>query len=189
VNNPDDIAWHPGFNDPDLMSWVTFTAYGISSVLCFRAAMRRDSAARDPQARRAWFLFGLALAFLGLNLQLDLHALLFQLARRMAESQGWYEKRRPLQFAFIAVFSAGMIAGMIFAARRFGNFVRTQKLAVIGALLIIGYVLARNATFNHIDERVGVTRDLKARLVLVELAGVIMIGVAAWRSSRAGKLR
>jgi hypothetical protein len=189
VNRIDDIAWRPGFNDPDPLSWIAFAAYAIASVLCIRAALCRGDAPIARQSRRAWLLFGIALAFLGLNLQLDLHVLFFQWLRRTAEIQGWYERRRSFQHAFMVILSVALLAGVIFGARCFRFFVRTQKLAIFGALLVIGYVLARNMSFNHFDDRAGSIWDMKDSLRLFELSGVTAIGIAAWRFTRAGKER
>jgi len=185
MNHIDEIAWRPGFNDPEPMGWITFAAYGIASVLCICAALRRDDSPPGRESKLAWLLLGLALGFLGVNLQLDLHVLLIQFGRRIAETDGWYEKRRSYQQAFTVAFSAGLIACVFFGARKFGTFVKNQRLAVTGALLIIGYVLVRNASFNHIDDRKGSMWDMKDSLRLVELAGVVAIGLAAWRSSSA----
>jgi hypothetical protein len=177
----DAITWRPGFSDPDPLGWITFGAYAVTSVLCVRAARSGDDSPPTRQSRRIWFLFALALGFLGVNLQLDLHALFFQWARQMAETQGWYEWRRNVQHAFFVIVSGTLIAAVVFLSRRFRSFARTQKLAVSGVLLIIAYVLIRNATFNHIDDRSDSVWNMKDRLRLVELTGVTAIAVAAWR--------
>lgn len=187
MNHIDEIVWRPGFNDPEPIGWIAFAAYGLASVLCFRAALCRADSPPARQSKRAWFLIGLALGFLGLNLQLDLHTFFFQWGRQIAETQGWYEKRRSFQKGFMAIFSITLIAGAFIAARRFRTFVKTQKLAVAGVLLVTAYVLARNAAFNHFDDREGSVWEMKDALCLVELAGVTAIGFAAWRYSRSGK--
>jgi hypothetical protein len=184
VNRIDDIAWRPGFNDSDPLGWVTFAAYGVAAVLCIRAARSGDGSPTATESKGGWFLFALALGFLGLNVQLDLHAFLFQWARQIAETQGWYEKRRTLQRAFIVIFSGALVVGIVFACLRFQGFVKTQKLAVLGALLIVAYVIIRNAAFNHIDDRKGSMWNMKESLRLLELTGATAIAVAARRYSR-----
>jgi len=184
VNHIDDITWQPGFNDPEPLGWIGFAAYGVASVLCFRAALWSSEARPDRQSKRAWLLFGLALALLGINLQLDLHALFFQWVRQVAEFEGWYEKRRAMQRTFIVTFAAVSFSGAILIARHFHAFVKTQRLAVFGALLIVGYALLRGASFNHIDDREQSLLEMKDQLRLVELTGVAAIGFAAWRYPR-----
>lgn len=184
MNHIDDIAWRPGFNDSELLGWITFAAYGVATVLCIRAARSGDGSPTASESKGAWFLFAMALGFLGLNLQLDLHAFLFQWARQIAETQGWYEKRRTIQRTFIVIFSGSLAVGIVFACRRFQGFVKTQKLAVAGAVLIVAYVIIRNAAFNHIDDRRESIWNMKESLRLLELTGATAIAVAAWRYPR-----
>jgi hypothetical protein len=187
VNHIDNIVWRPGFNDPDPLGLVTFAAYGVATVLCIRAALRRDESPPVQQSKRAWLLFGLVLGFVGLNEQLDLQTLLIQWGRQTAEIHGWYEKRRMVQHAFMVTFSAAVVAGALLVGRQFWTFVKTQWLAVAGAMAVIGYVLVRDASFNHIDDRQGSWWNLKDSLRVGELAGVTAIGIAAWRYARPRK--
>src|SRR5688572_27417319 len=94
------ISWQPEIGDPTWIGWITVVAYGISAWLATRTGRHvRYRAAVPPQDSEAlWFAFPALLVFLGLNKQIDLQTLFFQVERQIALAKNWYEHRRLLQF-------------------------------------------------------------------------------------------
>ena len=171
------VRWHLGFNDPTFGGWAVTGGYAVAALVALLAWRR----AVPGFERRFWGLVCALLIALAINKQLDLHILLIDMGRAWAVDQGYYQQRRAIQIAF--TFGAGMagfavLAWMVFATRPRDPMVR---LALLGLVLTAGYVLLRAAAFNHADsflktEIAGMRWDW-----LVELAGIALIGFAAWR--------
>ena len=163
------IAWSPGIGDPTWIGWLITVAYFAAAWLCF-ASFRRD---------RLWFVIGLAVVLLGFNKQLDLQTLLTQIGKQMANQEGWYDQRRQLQAVFGAVFVGLSAAGAVkifFAARRQRWPLR---LALVGTLVLIAFVMMRVATFDLDLPNIGDSIN-----ALVELAGIACVSGGAWCSRR-----
>lgn len=174
------IRWELGFNDPTLLGWLTVAGY-LAAALCAwqaAAAARRAGVGFD---RRFWLACCAAMAVLAVNKQLDFHTLITDLARYLAVQHDLYQQRRAYQKAFIAAVALG--AGVAGAAlwlamrRRDGSL----RLALAGLALCGLYVLVRAASFHHADALLrttvlGVRWDRG-----VELAGLAVVAIAAWR--------
>ncbi len=85
------------------MGWIAVAAFGITAILCFRAARKPDSQA----VRFFWLALSLLLIVLMINNQLDLQLVLTASARCLSQMQGWYEDRRSVQIGFILVILFG----------------------------------------------------------------------------------
>src|SRR5579862_622210 len=97
-----DDHWEPGIGDPTVIGWVTVAAYFLAACLSFRAAWRSPRARRGWSGPRLfWGLFTVALVLLGINKQLDLQTWFTLFFKQVALHEGWYERRRPVQAAFI----------------------------------------------------------------------------------------
>ena len=172
------IRWQFGVNDPSFGGWATTAGYGLAAWAVLLAARRAAPRSFD---RRFWCVLGVFLVAMGINKQLDLHVLLIDLGRSWAIDHGWYQQRRAIQSAFII--AAGItgiltLAGAAVVAHRRAAMVR---LALLGAVFTAGYVSLRAAAFNHADsflttEIAGMRWDW-----IVEVAGIALIAVAAWR--------
>lgn len=185
------VHWTPGIGDPSLMGWATVVLYGGAALLCWSA-----SGAADPSGgsilerglwgrrergrdRRFWRCLALVFAVLAINKQLDLQSLLTELARIEALGHGWYDDRRFWQVAFIAGLTlcglAAALAGAIVLRRR----PAPVRLALAGLLFTLCFVVARAASFHHVD------RFLAARIGgwhmnwLLEWAGILTVAGAA----------
>jgi flagellar biosynthesis protein FlhB len=152
-------GWSPGIGDPTYMAWLTVFAYFLTAVLCF-AAYRRyqqpSSTATGNSCRSvsSWIWFGLFLAFifLGINKQLDLQTLFTAAGRALARQQGWYVDRRKYQAVFIAVLILLVSAMMLFTFVLMFRLVGTaERLALIGAVFVVTFVLVRASSFHHMD--------------------------------------
>jgi hypothetical protein len=199
-----ELHWRPGIGDPSFMGWLTVFAYLLVGWLCLRAFMVEKSGKPRPYrqaipallrvlkrhwprppgpARRAalWLVMGSLLFALGVNKQLDLQSLVTDLGRVLAHDQGWYQQRRTVQIAFIAIvglIGAIGLGGVVWLARgQLADF----RLALGGMVFLCAFVLARASSFHHVDilihtEFVGVQLNW-----LFELTGIVLVGVAAGR--------
>ena len=179
--------WSPGIGDPTPAGWLATVAYFAAAYSCWAAARRiKPEYRRAPSLRREWKLWrtlSALLAVLGLNKQLDLQSALTELARMLARSGGWYEQRRGVQLAFVAAIAlAALLAGAaaLWTTRRTSPPIR---FAVVGFGALLGFVVARAASFHHVD--VAISHDWLGLRVssLVELAGLaLLIAAARWQA-------
>jgi hypothetical protein len=178
--------WSPGIGDPTPAGWLATFAYFAAAWGCWAASRRiKPQYRRAPSLRREWAIWrslSALLAALGLNKQLDLQSAVTELARLLARSAGWYEQRRSLQLAFVATVALAALtaaAAALWATRRTSPPVR---LAVVAFAGLLGFVVARAASFHHID--VAISREWLGLRVssLVELAALVTL-IAAARSA------
>ena len=171
------IRWELGFNDPSWLGWLTVTGYIVAAVLAWRAA-RRGGIRFE---RRFWLAVCAGMAFLAVNKQLDLHILVTDLGRYWAVQNDLYPHRRAIQKAFMAamvVAGTGGVLGFWLATRRSDPSLR---LALAGLVLCGGYVLIRAASFHHLDVAMRTTVFGVRWAGTIELAGIALMALAAWR--------
>jgi hypothetical protein len=122
-------------------------------------------------------LIGLAMTALGFNKQLDFQVLLKEIGKQMAYQEGWYDQRRQIQAAFGLVIAAlsGAVALKIFFVARREN--RELRLAWVGTLVLIAFVVMRVASFDF-----GMPDFGDYFRGFVELGGTACVAVGAWRS-------
>ena len=179
---------HPVFGDPTALGWVTTFGYFLAAGLCFRVWMVRRRAA--DHGTLFWLALALFMLLLGVNKQLDLQTLLTEVGRGLARRQGWYEGRRAVQEGFIAgVAAAGCAAVVLFVllARR---GLAADGLAVIGAAVLIGFIVIRAASFHHVDHILSLPVGGVKLHRVIELVGigcVVAAGLVQGRTTaRAG---
>jgi hypothetical protein len=151
-------GWSPGIGDPTYMAWLTVFAYFLTAALClaaYRRCQQPSSTATDnscpPVSRWIWLGLFLAFILLGINKQLDLQSLLTAIGRNLAFQQGWYAERRKYQAIFIAVLILASVM-MLFAFVLIFRIVGTaERLALIGAVAVITFVIVRASSFHHMD--------------------------------------
>ena len=188
-------TWSPGIGDPTPAGWLATVAYFAAAWGCFAAARRiKPEYRRAPSLRREWRIWRAltgGLAALGINKQLDLQSALTEIARMLARSGGWYQQRRGVQIAFVAAVGiAALAAGVaaLVATRRTSASVRV---AVVGFCGLLGFVVARAASFHHVDRAIA-EEWLGLRVgSLVELSALGLLLLAARWQGRAlhGKSR
>ena len=176
-------GWSPQIGDPTLLGWIT-VANDFAALFCAAWAVRADW-----RNANFWLVVALIMLALGINKQLDLQGLLAAVGREIAIQDGWYNDRRVFQKWFIELGIAASLAVMailIFVARKSGKPV---LLAIVGLALIGGFVIARTASFHHMDAILGLTfLAIKVNHV-IENAGVIIVSLAALLAIRASKSR
>lgn len=179
-------GWHAGIGDPTLLGWLTVIAYVGGALLCFRCYRLSFAAAlssdRNPVARLErtfWLATSMMLLALGVNKQLDLQGFITAFARTLAKEEGWYQWRRPAQYAFVILVAAiggAAVIAMLWACRRAGGWV---QLAEFGAIILGAFVVIRAASFHHVDEWLGTSIWLFNLNHVLELCGIGLISAAA----------
>jgi hypothetical protein len=169
--------WSPRIGDPTVGGWLTVILYVLASVSCWRAA--RKVGTRDIQERRGWQFISVLFLALGVNKQLDLQSALTEAGRVVANIQGWYAQRALVQLAFIVVVAIiCTIAGiaLVIWARRARL---PARLALIGTILVLCFVLVRAASFHHVDRFIS-TEFLGLRWNwILEMGGIAVVLVAS----------
>ena len=198
-----EIAWRPGIGDPTVMGWVTVVAYFVAAWLCMQAfntekrgpirpwrkavpsmfRVLRKHWPRPPlPARRAalWVLVAMIFVALGINKQLDLQTLLTEVGKKVAHSGGWYEQRRVVQAIFVALVGGfGLMAIWLLFRLTQGGQLRDFRLPLAGLAVVVAFVVARAASFHHMDVFIG-TEVLGLRMnTLFELGGVLVVAAGA----------
>lgn len=172
------FALRPG--DPTPIGYFTTLWYFAGAFLCYR------SAGFDRRSRGIWFALALMLLLLGINKQLDLQTGFTEIGRRLAHGEGWYDARRAVQFYFVT--SLG-IAGLLLSI----VLLRTTRLkpasiriAVIGAVALVVFVVIRAASFHHVDVFLKQGHAGLSWNAILEVAGItaIMLGALAAGSRR-----
>ncbi|MGZ8900755.1 MAG: hypothetical protein ACXW3Z_11720 [Limisphaerales bacterium] len=168
--------WRPGIGDPTLMGWLTVVAYFGAAYLCGRELMKARRINGPREKTFFWATLTILLVFLGFNKQLDLQTLLTLTARRIAIAQGWYEKRRIVQIVFVSVVG---IAGVftILAMRLLVWKHRDLRLPLIGFVVLLVFVVARAASFHHIDQLINFRMGWVRMNWVLELGAIALV---AW---------
>jgi hypothetical protein len=176
------MAWHFQLDNPNFLGWSVVTAYLLAAICCGRVAWKGDKSADET---RVWWILSGLLVFLGVNKQLNLQTLMLDIGRHIAWSQGWFGERRHVQAIFAAAFAAvGLILLGLFMvlARR---FIRNNRLAFAGMIVILFFVVLRSSTINHIHEIVGFDPRDEYWAWVLELTGSFLI---AWSALAAAPL-
>ena len=113
----DADGWHLGIGDPTAVGWLTVAAYFFAAFLSWKAAGRARAPGGWPPQAVFWVGLAALLVMLGINKQLDLQTWFTLAAKRAAQSQGWYENRRIVQFLFILALGAGSLFAVYLAWR------------------------------------------------------------------------
>lgn len=170
-----DRRWMMRIGDPTLAGWLTVGSYALCCILGWMV-VRRIGRGR---VRVFWVVLTLAMAFLAVNKQLDLQSLLTALGRCVAQAQGWYEERRALQKEFIMMLLAAIVALLALALWLMRRHLRQNALAVLGLILVAGFVAIRAVSIHHFDSFLrGQFQSIRYNTIL-ENAGLVLIALNA----------
>ena len=171
--------WSPTIGDPSFLGWFTVVAYFLASLLCVHASRK------DVDGRRFWAILGFALAALGVNKQLDLQSLLTAVARGLANSEGWYDRRREFQTLFVFAISFLALGGAVAAFVLLRNRSRHVRIAAVGFVLLSAFICIRAASFHHVDRMLN-SGFLGARFNWIfEIGGISLIALSAFCAAQA----
>lgn len=169
--------WSPTIGDPTFWGWVTVVAYGVCALLALCVVIRRRGGSRRGQV--FWTLLCLAMAFLAVNKQIDLQSLLTATGRCMAHQQGWYEDRRAFQREVIGALLIVILIVLSTSLYLMRRDLRRNGLALLGLIVVAGFVAFRAVGFHHFDEIINLrVRDIRFN-VIFELTGLVMITLNA----------
>lgn len=177
-------TWTPGIGDPTPGGWLTVFLYGLTAVTVWRLTRRVPMGSTRHERHERWFwkLLFILLVALGLNKQLDLQSAFTEVGRILAVQQDWYADRHQVQEAFIAGIAVLGVTAMAATLYLVLKAPAPTLWAVVGAASLLAFVLARAASFHHIDQSLG-TEVVGLRLNwLLEAGGLLVILTsAAWR--------
>jgi hypothetical protein len=188
-----DGRWQPGIGDPTPMGWLTVIAYAAAAGAAFWVAhtartRRRELAMVRARERsqlasiaRFWLIVCCVMGLLGINKQLDLQSLITQVGRDLSMAQGWYEDRRPLQLAFVAIVMVVGSVATLSLAYSVRHVIGRVAGGVVGLGMIVSFVVIRAASFHHID--LLLRGPLHLNWVL-ELSAIGVVLVSALRAAR-----
>ena len=173
-------AWSPGIGDPTVLGWVTTAAYLIAVSLCFDVSRlmcrRTHEVARE---RRLWLFQAIFLLGLGVNKQLDFQTALTEMGRMVARSNGWYERRLPIERGFIF----GVALTAVALALALGVWVLRSswpaRVGVVGTGILMGFVVMRAASFRHLDVGRVSGSLIAGHAWIAELGGIATVLAAA----------
>lgn len=171
-----DGRWHPGIGDPTVIGWVTVAAYGATALLCYSCNKRYAK----TQQGQFWWAMTLVMLALGINKQLDLQTWLTEIGRDAAFEYGWYERRRVVQFMFIAGLVISALLFKEWLVQRVASLGKYARRASVGLLVLALFVVVRATSFHHIDEALGLSLEGLSMNEVLELGG---IGVIAWAAA------
>lgn len=202
-------TWYPGIGDPTFVGWLTVIAYIFTSIFCLFCGLAgntlnqqkqqlsnrdiQNTRRRGYQKRRSktlnidwlWILIAIFMLLLGINKQLDLQSWLTVIGKNMAQSQGWYESRREVQFLFIITILIVAIAFLAFVTKNMNKNQVSNWLGLSGLGLLSCFIVIRASSFHHIDRLIGFqTLGLRMNWLL-ELGGISVIAIASLINLRA----
>jgi CDP-diglyceride synthetase len=160
------------------VAWVVVVIYMLAIVAALRnlVAARRNGLPAD-----FWGLLAVLLLLLGVNKQLDLQIWFIETGRDFAVAQGWYERRRLVQWIFVAVLLVAMVFSILRVRERWADLWHQYRLVCAGVCLLLVFVFLRAASFQHVDELVGVDVGTGRPTKVLEPAALLLI---AWACDR-----
>ena len=176
-------AWQPGIGDPTVMGWLTVLAYLAVFWLALRIAATPARFPPETRGREALLWAGIAglLLLLAINKQLDLQTFVTVAGKCIALHDGWYAQRRAVQAAVLAGIGLAAAATLLLAARMLSGTLRREGLALLGLVLLAGFVMTRAVSFHAFDTVIG-SRLAGWRLNWVfELGALALLALGALR--------
>ena len=179
-------GWSPGIGDPSYMAWFAVCAYFLTAILCFTAYRRCQQRSNTETCNNSlsvsrWIWLGLFLVFLflGINKQLDLQSLLTATGKNLALQQGWYAERRKYQEIFVAVLILSSAMLLLAFALIFRVVGTAERLALMGGVIVVTFVLVRASSFHHMDI-LSCNRQFSVNMNwLLEWSGIAIVFFAA----------
>ncbi len=173
-------------------SWFGACAYGIASAAMVMAWyhewVRLDRI--GPAGRRilwptCWLLIGAVYASLALALGLELAGTLGGLGREYARSEEWYESRRPLQAAVVAIVGVTWLTIIVVGIWRVPERRRRYLASALLCTSLVCFAIIRLVSFHYVDTILVRTSLAEVPLgTIVELIGIVLAVVVVAMSVR-----
>ena len=179
------FRWHLEIGDPSPTGWIITAAYAFAALTAFAASRRASRAPGLAGGSRAiWLSVTVLMVLLGLNKQLDLQSLFTDIGRIISWKLHFYEQRREFQKWFVigllAVSSLGALSSLIL----FRGFWKQHILLTSGLFMLLAFIVLRAVSFHHIDLLLGRQLDNSRADIFLELGGIVLIWLAAFRDWR-----
>lgn len=178
--------------DSSLNGWATFIVYLVTAGVCFRNArnsvgppgvgMRSVALARSR--RRFWVVLAALVLVLGLTRQLDLQALLSELARGLVSAEGQYDTREGFQLALVIAVAIFGTIGLGMALVTFRQVEGSVLTAVAGMAVLMVFTLIRLISLHDIDHFLGLGLPHARINNAIEIGVLIAIALPAFLFSR-----
>ncbi len=172
--------WHPTIGDPSPMGWFTVVAYFSAAALLAWQMKGARVLYRQNVMMHQWILavFAVIMILLGINKQLDLQTYLTDIGRDISKAQGWWENRRVVQVIVLGVIGiVGLLLGILILRAR--GLVQGHRLALLGFLFLIVFVVTRASSFFQMDRLINF-RVLGFRMNwFLELTGIGIVALSA----------
>ncbi|MBW8016074.1 MAG: hypothetical protein FVQ82_07800 [Planctomycetes bacterium] len=169
--------WSPGIGDPTVIGWLIVAAYITTAMLSGRCAYN----ARKKQQTKLltfWLTITIILTLLAINKQLDLQSWLRSTAKQMAREQGWYAHRQIFQMSVVAIIAAVGTGLIVLASWIMRNY-RSTRMAFIGLIVLLVFIVIRTASLHSIDEILAIKIAGQKLRYLLELAAIACIAISA----------
>ena len=171
--------WSETFGDPTLAGWLATFGFLLTAWICRRVVFFSPTGKRDLAERRLWIVLGFLFLFLGINKQLDLQILLFEVGKGMAHVEGWYAERGTVEREFLVFVGLLAIGGSLLLYRFVRHASQHAKVAAAGAIVLFGFIVVRAALFTKVSHVLG-----SGFHHLIELTGIAVSATAGLRRIR-----
>ncbi len=187
------VQWHPHVGDPTFLAWLTVLVYVLAAVACAICAWRAERIFGDDhvwQHRLIWGAMAVGLLFLGFNKQLDLQSWFTATIKSYAWEYGLYDLGRRAQVYFIAGMALVSLVIFVVIAWTFRHVWRHYWLLLLGLVFIARFIITRAAGFYGISlPRLSQFTGGFQITWMLEIAGALVIGLAAYSNIRRGQKR
>lgn len=155
-------------------------AYGATA-MCWLSANRRTRLTQNGTFSNWWLLGAVLLFLLAINKLFDLRRCFEDEIRAVAKAEGWYDRRQPMQFVLAVVFPAVLaVLSGVFLATNARRFVRENRLALAGWVLLLLYlVLRQTQEWKPVLPWLEASRYYDWRFAL-EVSGILLVALAAF---------
>lgn len=147
--------WSESFGDPTLAGWLATFGFFLTAWICRRVVFFWPTRKKDQSERRLWIVLGFLFLLLGINKQLDLQTLLFEVGKSMAHSNSWYAERRVVARGFLVLVALLATGGSLLLYRFVRHASEHAKIAAAGAVLLFGFIVVRAALFTKVSHVLG----------------------------------
>lgn len=170
-------AWSIGIGDPTFLGWFICISYFVACWICGNKALL---AKRISDNYPFWLGITIFLLFLGINKQLDLQSLFIQTIRNLSIQHGWYEQRKLVQVAFVALTSFGVLVSLILLRIFLADSWRRYKIVWFGIIFLCTFILLRMALFDRVNVFLHQEDILTIAIdTILELGGIFIIILGA----------